>query len=108
MFANGALADARQDKLNRLLREEPYAHKIASAIKRNIAFTEEAAGNPETLLEVRTAADGKIIQVKLIQASGNDAWDQAVVRGVERTEQLPLDVNGKVPAILQISFRPNP
>ena len=64
------------------------------------------AGNPSALVEVRCAPDGRIISRKLLESSGLPAWDEAVLRAVDRTEVLPLDENGRVPSPLQIEFRP--
>jgi hypothetical protein len=43
---------------------------------------------------------------KLIQSSGNKAWDDAVLRALDKTESLPRDVDGRVPSTLEIGFRP--
>lgn len=84
-----------------------YAGRIRARIKPNITFTETVAGNPTAEVEVRTAPDGTIISRKLIQSSGVKAWDNAVLNAVDKTEVLPKDTDGRVPAALVISFRPN-
>jgi len=83
-----------------------YAGRIKARIKPNIVFTDNVAGNPSALVEVRCAPDGRIISRKLLESSGLPAWDEAVLRAVDRTEVLPLDENGRVPSPLQIEFRP--
>ncbi|TBO34201.1 protein TolA [Aquabacterium lacunae] len=83
-----------------------YAGRIKARIKPNIVFTDEVAGNPLATVEVRCAPDGRIIGRRLITRSGNTAWDDAVLRAVDRTEVLPLDERGKVPPVMQIDFRP--
>lgn len=83
-----------------------YAGRIRARIKPNIVFTEDLAGNPSAEVEVRTAPDGTITARKLIKSSGVKAWDDAVLRAIDKTEILPRDTNGQVPPVLEISFRP--
>jgi colicin import membrane protein len=83
-----------------------YAGRIRARIKPNIVFTEEIAGNPTADVEVRTSPDGTIIARKLIKSSGVKAWDEAVLRAIDKTEVLPRDTDGRVPSPLEISFQP--
>ena len=83
-----------------------YAGRIRARIKPNIVFTADIAGNPTATVEVRVSPDGTIISRKLIKSSGNAAWDEAVLKAVDKTEVLPRDVDGQVPASMEISFRP--
>ena len=83
-----------------------YGDRVAAAVKPNIVFTESVVGNPLAEVEVRTAPDGTIVQRKLIKSSGNKAWDEAVLRALDKTERLPRDVDGQVPSQFPISFRP--
>jgi colicin import membrane protein len=84
-----------------------YGAKVVAAVKPNIIFTGRLAQNPAAVVEVKTAANGEIIGRRLVRSSGVAAWDNAVLRAVDRTRALPLDENGSVPSPLQISFRPN-
>ena len=83
-----------------------YAGRIIARIKPNITFTEDVAGNPKAEVEVRTSPDGTIISRKLLSSSGNKAWDEAVLKAIDKTATLPRDEDGRVPPILVISFRP--
>ena len=83
-----------------------YAGRIRARIKPNITFTEDVAGNPKAEVEVRTSPDGTIISRKLLSSSGNKAWDEAVLKAVDKTATLPRDEDGRVPPVLEISFRP--
>ena len=83
-----------------------YGDRVAAAVKPNIVFTESVVGNPLAEVEVRTAPDGTIVQRKLIKSSGNAAWDEAVLRALDKTERLPRDVDGRVPSQFPIGFRP--
>lgn len=83
-----------------------YAGKVAAKVKPNIVFTDDIAGNPTAEVEVRTAPDGSILSRKLVKSSGAKAWDDAVLKAIDKTDKLPLDIDGRVPAALVISFRP--
>jgi len=83
-----------------------YGGRVAAAVKPNIVFTETVSGNPEAEVEVRTAPDGTITYRKLLKSSGNKAWDEAVLRALDKTERLPRDVDGRVPSRFPIGFRP--
>ncbi|MES2973318.1 MAG: cell envelope integrity protein TolA [Pseudomonadota bacterium] len=83
-----------------------YAGRIRARVKPNIVFTEDIAGNPTAEVEVRTAPDGTIVGRRLLKSSGEKAWDDAVLKAIDKTEVLPRDVDGRVPSPLIISFRP--
>lgn len=83
-----------------------YAGRIRARIKPNIVFTADIAGNPTATVEVRVSPDGTIISRKLLKSSGIAAWDEAVLKAVDKTEVLPRDTDGQVPASMEISFRP--
>jgi len=83
-----------------------YAGRIRARIKPNIVFTDAITGNPVADVEVRTSPDGTIVGRKLTQASGVKSWDDAVLKAIDKTEVLPRDLDGRVPPVLTISFRP--
>jgi colicin import membrane protein len=83
-----------------------YAGRIIGRVKPNIVFTEDIMGNPSAEVEVRTAPDGTIVGRKLLKSSGNKAWDDAVLKALDKTEVLPRDTDGRVPPALVITFRP--
>ncbi|MEO8298985.1 MAG: cell envelope integrity protein TolA [Burkholderiales bacterium] len=83
-----------------------YAGRIRARVKPNIIFSGPISGNPRAEVEVRVEPDGNIISSKLIKSSGQPEWDQAVLRAVERTEVLPRDTDGRVPALMVLTFSP--
>jgi colicin import membrane protein len=83
-----------------------YAGRIKARIKPNIVFSDEVSGNPLASVEVRVAPDGRIIGRRLTQSSGIAAWDEAVLRAIDKTEVLPRDTDGRVPPAMVIDFRP--
>jgi len=83
-----------------------YPGRLASLIRSNSVFTGEVSGNPAAEVEVRTAAGGAILSRRVVKSSGNAAWDDAVLRAIDRTGKLPPDTDGRVPPVLIIAFRP--
>ena len=84
-----------------------YAGRIKARIRPNILMSEPPAGNPLAEVEVKTAPDGLILSRRLTKPSGNAAWDEAVLRAIDKSERLPRDTDGRVPPVLVIAFRPN-
>lgn len=83
-----------------------YGGKVAAKVKPNIVYPDTMDGNPRAEVEVRAAPDGTIVGTRITHSSGNKAWDDAVIRALQRTETLPRDVDGRVPSSLVIGFRP--
>ena len=83
-----------------------YAGRIIAKVKPNIVMTEAVTGSPRAEVEVRAAPDGTIVGRRLVKASGNKDWDDAVLRAIDRTEILPRDVDGRVPPTITIGFTP--
>ena len=84
-----------------------YAGRIKARIKPNIVLTSAVPGNPLATVEVRLAPDGTIVGRKLVRSSGSTAWDETVLRAIDKTEVLPRDTDGRVPPVMQIEFKPN-
>jgi colicin import membrane protein len=83
-----------------------YAGRLIGRIKPNITFPGDLAGNPRAEVEVRVAPDGTIISRRIAESSGNIAWDNAVLRAIDKTEILPKDTDGRVPPLIVLGFRP--
>ena len=83
-----------------------YAGRLVGRIKPNITYPGEVIGNPRAEVEVRVAPDGTIISRRIVQSSGNKAWDDAVLRAIDKTEILPKDTDGRVPPLIVLGFRP--
>ena len=64
------------------------------------------SGNPEAEAEVKASADGSITERKLIKSSGVSAWDDAVLRAIDKMKSLPRDTDGRAPSLLVIAARP--
>ena len=83
-----------------------YAGRIRARVQPNIVFGESVSGNPMATLEVRLSPDGTITARRLVKSSGVKAWDDAVLRAIDKTEILPRDTDGRVPPVIEIDFRP--
>jgi colicin import membrane protein len=84
-----------------------YRGRLIAAIRPNIVFTDAPAGNPAAEVLVRAAPDGTVLSRQIGKSSGNPAWDEAVLRAIDRTQRLPRDADGRVPGSLLIVFRPS-
>jgi len=99
------MAKLAEDALHSAGPTPEYAGRIKARIKPNLRFTETPAGNPTALVEVRCAPDGKIVSRTILVPSGLAAWDQAVIRAIDKTEILPRNEQGKVPPVIQLEFK---
>lgn len=81
-----------------------YAGRIRARIKPNLLLVGEIAGNPVVEIEVRCAPDGRIISRRVTKSSGNPTWDETVLRAIDRTEILPRDTDGRIPASMTIQY----
>ncbi len=84
-----------------------YAGRLVGRIKPNITYPGDVVGNPRAEVEVRVAPDGTITSRRIVQSSGNKAWDDAVLRAIDKTEILPKDTDGRVPPLIVLGFRPS-
>lgn len=83
-----------------------YAGRLVGRIKPNISYPGDVAGNPRAEVEVKVSPDGTILSRRIVQSSGNKAWDDAVLRAIDKTEILPKDTDGRVPSVIVLGFRP--
>lgn len=83
-----------------------YAGRIVARIKPYITYPDNIDGNPRVEVEIRTSPSGNILSARITQSSGVKSWDEAITRAIEKTQVLPMDVDGTVPKSLLIGFRP--
>ena len=84
-----------------------YAGRIVARVKPNIVLTESVPPTLRAVVEVRAAPDGTIVGRRLVKSSGNKEWDDAVLRALDRTGDLPRDIDGRVPSPIEIGFTPD-
>ena len=89
-----------------------YVGRLKAKLYPNITFLEEKqaqiSGNPQALVSVKASADGSITERTLIKSSGVTAWDDAVLKGFDKMETMPRDVDGRVPPWLNIGIEYRP
>lgn len=83
-----------------------YAGRIKAKIRPLIIYSEDGAANPTAEVQVTLSPDGLILGTKVLKASPDADWDRAVLRAIEKAERLPRDVDGRVPPVIVMNFRP--
>jgi colicin import membrane protein len=86
-----------------------YGGKVAAAVRPNVVFPDAdlVSGNPGAEFDLRLAPDGTIVGTPtLVKTSGLPNWDEAALRALQKTEKLPRDIDGTVPARLIVTLRP--
>ncbi len=83
-----------------------YAGRLVGRIKPNITYPGDVVGNPRAEVEVKVSPDGTILSRRIVQTSGKKAWDDAVLRAIDKTEVFPKDSDGRVPPVIVLGFRP--
>ncbi|MBT9550014.1 MAG: cell envelope integrity protein TolA [Hydrogenophaga sp.] len=124
--ADRAAAAAREDQMRRIMGQagasggpeargaaqqssgpsSGYGARVAARIRPNIRAAEDFPRSLRTEIEVRTTPDGTIIGRRVVDGSGNAAWDDAALRAIDRTGSLPRDVDGRVPSPIIVVVRP--
>lgn len=77
-----------------------YAGKIVERIRNNTSFTDANAGKPTVIVDVRVSASGAIMSRRVTQTSGNRAYDDAVLKAIDKMEFVPKDSDGRIPALV--------
>lgn len=83
-----------------------YAGRVVAKVRPNVVFADDIADNPRAEVLVTTTSDGTIISRRLVTSSGNKAWDEAVLKAIDRTGTMPRDTDGAVPTPMLLGFRP--
>jgi colicin import membrane protein len=74
-----------------------YAGRINQLIKLNTKYSSTDVVNPSVKVLLRVEASGAIYESTVISSSGNAAWNDAVVRAIDRMGLIPKDIDGKIP-----------
>ncbi len=67
-----------------------YQDRIKSKIRSRIILPEGLTGNPEAVFAVVVLPTGEVVQVRLLHASGQPAYDAAVQRAIIKASPLPM------------------
>jgi colicin import membrane protein len=82
-----------------------YLGRVAAILKRNLTQLDPVPGNPAVEVEIKCAPDGTILSWNVTKGSGAQAWDESVLRAIEKTGRLPTDTNGKAPSVIPLRWR---
>lgn len=67
-----------------------YQDMISTKIRGNTRLPDNLPGNPQVEFKLSVLPSGEITKITLRKSSGNTAFDQAVLRGIEKSSPLPL------------------
>lgn len=83
-----------------------FRDKISATVRSNTRLPDNLSGNPEVRCRVRLLPTGEVLSVKVTQSSGNPAYDEAVVRAIEKSSPLPLpdDREARAEFVPELSF----
>lgn len=84
-----------------------WAGRVVGKVRPNIVFTGERVSTWQTDVEVRLAPDGTIVSRRVVKSNAPSAWNDAVLRALDKTQVLPRDTDGHVPSSGTIVFRPD-
>ncbi|MDO9219724.1 MAG: cell envelope integrity protein TolA [Thiobacillus sp.] len=81
-------AGARQAALSQAIGK--YRELISATVRGNTRLPDNLKGNPQVRCLVKLLPTGDVVSVRVTQSSGNAAYDDAVVRAIEKSSPLPL------------------
>jgi colicin import membrane protein len=92
--------DAKGTALRASAPSASYAGKIIELIQQNTVFNDASAGRPSVVVMVKTSSSGLIVSRRVVTSSGNKAWEEAVLRAVDKMANVPRDTDGRIPEVL--------
>jgi colicin import membrane protein len=83
-----------------------YRDMISAKVRSNTRVPDNLKGNPEVRCLVKVLPTGEVQSVRVTQSSGNVAYDEAVVRAIEKSSPLPLpsDRQARAAFVPELSF----
>ena len=70
--------------------------KISSKIRRNIVMPPDVANEAQAIFAVTLLPGGAVLSARLVQSSGNAAYDNAVERAILKSQPLPLPADASL------------
>jgi colicin import membrane protein len=103
-LAEAAAAGKRQSEVARVVGQ--HRDLISAKVRGNTRLPDNLTGNPVVRCLVRLLPTGEVQSVRLTQSSGNAAYDEAVVRAIEKSSPLPLpsDRDARAAFVPELSF----
>lgn len=83
-----------------------YRDQISAKVRGNTRLPDNLKGNPQVRCLVKLLPTGEVLSVRVTQSSGNPAYDDAVVRAIEKSSPLPLpsDREARAAFVPELSF----
>ncbi len=102
-LATRAVAARRNSEMSSVVAK--YQDEIRAKVRSNTRLPENLKGNPQVKFQVHLLPTGEVLNVKLVQSSGNPALDDAVERAINKSSPLPLPTEKEaraafVPAVI--------
>jgi colicin import membrane protein len=86
---------------------DTYVSKIHDKVKGNFNVSPNVRGNPEATFLVTQLPTGEILDAKLVISSGNNTYDEDVLRAILKSSPLPKPDNPDLfRRVLNLTFRP--
>ena len=86
---------------------QSWNEKVANAVKSRIVYAnKDPSVNPKVEVEIELLPNGEVVNTKIIQPSGVDSWDEAVIAAIKRLRVFPKRDDGTVPRKLLIGWSP--
>ncbi|MBK6616606.1 TonB C-terminal domain-containing protein [Ottowia sp.] len=81
---------------------DEYKARAMASIRTSV---EPSSSSPAAWVDMELSTqDGRIARVKVLNSSGNRAWDTAVAWGLSQAGPLPKDADGRVPHRFKLRF----
>jgi len=99
-----AAANKRQAEVASVVGQ--YRDQISAKVRGNTRLPDNLKGNPEVRCLVKLLPTGEVVSVRVTKSSGNPAYDNAVVRAIEKSSPLPLptDRDARAAFVPELSF----
>ena len=106
--AEAQAAGARQAALAQAIGK--YRDLISATVRGNTRLPDNLKGNPQVRCLVKLLPTGEVLSVRVTQSSGNPAYDDAVVRAIEKSSPLPLpsERDARAAFVPELSFTHRP
>jgi colicin import membrane protein len=86
--AEAQAAGKRQAERARVVGQ--YRDMISAKVRGNTRLPDALKGNPKVHCLVKLLPTGEVVSVRVTQSSGNPAYDEAVLRAIQKSSPLPL------------------
>jgi colicin import membrane protein len=103
-----AAAAKRQSEVTRIVGQ--YRDMISAKVRGNTRLPDELTGNPQVRCLVRLLPTGEVQEVRVVESSGDKAYDEAVLRAIQKSSPLPLpaDRDARAEFLPELSFLHRP